>query len=335
MGILLRYYICCVLFCRLRATIYLFPILIMRKFTKRVIVFLAPIILLTIFMEILSRRIPNDYSYKNKYLEHNSDKIEILFLGSSHTYYGIDPLYFKKKSFNAAHVSQSLDYDLAILTKYKNWSNLKYIVVPVDYFSLYSTLDSGAERWRKKKYKIYYDIDLNTKMFYNFEIIDGKLKDHFSRIKRYYSEGIDDITCNKLGWGTRHKSTESNDLNETGMEAAKRHTLDIENNVCYKENIERLNKIIQFAELRNIKVIFITSPAYKTYVDNLAPKQIKNTIYTMTQLSNKNKNKNTSYYNLLNDKSFVYKDFYDGDHLNEIGAKKLSGIINNLINKEE
>lgn len=306
----------------------------MRKFIKFVIIFLAPIILLTIFMELLSRTIPNDYSYKNEYLEHNSGKVEVLFLGSSHTYYGIDPRYIKKKSFNAAHVSQPLDYDLAILSKYnKKWNNLKYIIVPVDYFSLYSTLDSGVEKWRKKEYKIYYDIDLNTNIYYNFEIINGKLKEHISRIKKYYIKGINGITCNKLGWGTSYKSIESKNLEETGVTAAERHTINIENNLYYKENIETLNKLVQFAESRNVKVIFITSPAYKTYIDNLEPKQIKNTIYTMTQLTNKSKN--TIYYNLLNDKSFLSKDFYDADHLNEIGAKKLSGIINDLINIED
>lgn len=306
----------------------------MRKFIKLVIIFLAPIILLTLSMEILSRKIPNDYSYKNKYLQQNSGKIEALVLGSSHTYYGIDPQYIKKKSFNAAHVSQALDYDLAILKKYdKNWENLKYIIIPVDYFSLYSTLDSGVEKWRKKEYKIYYDIDLNAGISNNFEIINGKLKDHISRVKRYYIKGKDDVTCSKLGWGTSYKSSESMDLNETGVAAAKRHTINIENNVCYKENVETLNKIIKFAQSRKIKVIFITCPAYKTYVNNLESKQIQNTINTMTQLANSNKN--TAYYNLLNDKSFVSEDFYDADHLNEIGAKKLSGIINNLINKEE
>lgn len=306
----------------------------MRKFIKLVIVFLAPIIFLAIFMEILSRRIPNDYSYKNEYLEHNSDKVQVLILGNSHTYYGIDPKYIQKKSFNAAHVSQPLDYDLAILSKYNpKWNNLKYIIVPVDYFSLYSNIDSGAEIWRKKEYKIYYDIHLDNDVYYNFEILNGKLKDHISRVKRYYKRGVNDISCDKSGWGTSYKSTENNNLTETGITAAKRHTINIENNVCYDENIKTLNEIVKFAESRNAKVIFITSPAYKTYVDNLEPKQIQNTVATMTQFTSKNKN--AIYYNLLDSKLFVNKDFYDGDHLNEIGAKKLSELINDLIIKED
>jgi len=37
---------------------------------------------------------------------------------------------------------------------------------------------------------------------------------------------------------------------------------------------------------------------------------------------------NCEYYNFLSDTAFIAKDFYDADHLSEIGAKKLSNIIN-------
>jgi hypothetical protein len=38
------------------------------------------------------------------------------------------------------------------------------------------------------------------------------------------------------------------------------------------------------------------------------------------------------YLNLLTDKAFDEKDFYDADHLNEIGAKKFTLKIDSLIN---
>ncbi|HRB69044.1 MAG TPA: hypothetical protein PLC92_02955, partial [Chitinophagales bacterium] len=80
-----------------------------------------------ISLELLLRDIPNDYSFKKNYLNTNSNNIEVLFLGSSHIYYGINPEYISQKSFNAAHISQSLNFDLAILEKYKDrWTNLKY-----------------------------------------------------------------------------------------------------------------------------------------------------------------------------------------------------------------
>ena len=40
---------------------------------------------------------------------------------------------------------------------------------------------------------------------------------------------------------------------------------------------------------------------------------------------------NTFYYNLLTDASFNEIDFYDADHLNKIGAKKLTQKIDSLL----
>lgn len=43
---------------------------------------------------------------------------------------------------------------------------------------------------------------------------------------------------------------------------------------------------------------------------------------------------NCDYYNLIDDSNFIEKDFYDADHLSEIGAKKLSKLISSKIEKE-
>ena len=92
-------------------------------------------------MECLLRQIPNVYRFKRNYLDTNSDKVEILFLGNSHSYFGLNPEYTEKRSFNAGHVSQTLDYDLEILKKYENkWENLEFIVIPISYFTLFDKM---------------------------------------------------------------------------------------------------------------------------------------------------------------------------------------------------
>lgn len=304
----------------------------MRKFIIRIFLFLFPIIFILISMEFLLRNIPNDYLYKSEYLNSNSNKIEVLFLGSSHIYYGINPKYINAKSFNASYVSQSLDYDLAILEKYeKKLDNLKCIVVPIDYFSLYSKLESGVEKWRVKNYKLYYHINEGYDFYNDLEISNGKFENNLFRIGSYYVKGKNPVTTDRLGWGTICSSMEGKDLMETGVSAAKRHTVNL-NIEYFQENIRTLNRIIEFGNSRKIKMIFITCPGYKSYVDNLEKNQINNTVNAVINLSSKNKN--TSYYNMLDNKLFEGKDFYDADHLNEIGAKKLTLIINDLIKKE-
>ena len=288
-----------------------------------------------ISFELLLRDIPNDYSFKKNYLNTNSNNIEVLFLGNSHIYYGINPEYISRKSFNGAHISQSLNWDLAILEKYKDrWENLKYIIIPIDYFSMYSTLEGGIENWRVKNYIIYYDISSYGNYWDGFEIFNGKLPSNILRALSYLFKWKSDITCNKLGFGTAYKSKDSKDLIETGKTASKRHTIELEKNQpIFSKNIQTINSMIEFANSRDIKIIFITCPAYSSYRENLNPIQLDNSVNIVKQLSEQNTN--SVYYNFLTDKTFIANDYYDADHLNEIGAKKLTFKIDSIINNKD
>lgn len=303
----------------------------MIKFLKLVLFFSAPIIVAMICFELYLRKIPNDYAYKRKYLDTQSNQIEVLILGSSHTHYGINPYYSKFNTFNAAYVSQSLNFDLAILEKYENnWRKLKYIVVPVDYFSLYETLETGIEHWRTKNYNIYYDIAINKNYWNNFEVFGGNFSGNISRVKFHLFAPNPDINCNKLGFGTNHHSKDGKNLIQSGKANAKTHTYDLASNVFLSKNIQTLHSIIEFSKAHNAKIIFITSPAYYTYTKNLETKQLYYTINTIKLLSSKNAN--TFYFNLLYDKTFLANDYYDANHLNEFGAKKLTFKLDSIIN---
>lgn len=304
----------------------------MKKFITLTLAFSLPVIVLLIAFEWSLRHIPNDYAYKRHYLDTKSREVEVLYLGSSHIYYGINPEYSQLKSFNAAHISQSLNYDLAILEKYKNnWSNLKYIIIPVDYFSMYTTIETGVEQWRVKNYTIYYALNPIANHEGHFELTTGKFSANVSRLWAYQQNGSNDLSCNKLGWGTDYNSKKAHDLIKTGKTAAERHTVKTIDKSCFEKNTKALETIIGFARKKNIEVIFITCPAYKSYVNRLNQKQLKSTISFINKLCSENSN--TIYYNLLNDNSYTSKDFYDADHLNEIGAKKLTLQLDNLINQ--
>ncbi|MGM9477655.1 hypothetical protein ACS5PU_14580 [Pedobacter sp. GSP4] len=301
----------------------------MKRFITYTAIFLFPIVVLGLFFEVLIRRIPNDYEYKKSYLDHHAKEVNILFLGSSHVYYGIDPKYIKS-SFNASYISQSFDYDLEILKKYSNkWAHLKCIVIPVDYFSFYGRLENSPEAWRAKNYRIYYDINTDHKIFNSTEMLSNKLNINLERLYNHYIKGENDISCSSLGWGAGYKAINHKDLIKSGTIAAARHTA--KDNLQYATNLHLLDEIISFAEQKHIKVLLFTSPAYKSYVSHLSRNQLNTTLSTIKRL-------NTShlaikYYNLLQDSSFHAQDFYDGDHLNEFGAKKLSIKINGLLGK--
>ena len=304
----------------------------MKKIIRLSILFSLPILIVLISFEILLRNIPNDFDYKKKYLDANSNRIKVLFLGSSHIYYGANPVYTKLKSFNSSHISQSLNYDFSILNKYeKKWDNLKYIIVPVDYFSMYYTLETGVEKWRIKNYNIYYGINHGEDYSYNFEIATGKFLNNIKRLKNSLLHRGSDITCNSLGWGNTYHSTDSQDLFETGITAAKRHTM-IKDDMIFSKNIEAIKNILYFSKQNEIKILFVTTPAYKTYVENLDKSQLNHMISTISGIVSKHSN--AKYYNLLNDKKFKDSDFYDADHLNERGAKRFTLLMDSLIGIE-
>ncbi|RCW20136.1 hypothetical protein DFO77_1661 [Marinilabilia salmonicolor] len=193
-------------------------------------------------MELLLRQIPNDYSYKKGFLDKNIEDLEILFLGSSHTYYGINPKLIEIPSFNASHISQTIDLDFEILKKYKDgFENLDFIVIPIDYFTLFSRMSTGKEAWRIKNYNIYYNFCMTSNINYYFELSSINLENNKTRIISYYLKNESSITCNKFGYGNIER--EQVDLVETGKTAAKRHTKEIKSYL--DKNLNIVNKIIK------------------------------------------------------------------------------------------
>lgn len=302
----------------------------MRQLLKYLAIFILPILVIGICFEILLRRVPNDYLYKKNYLDKTSNQIKVLLLGNSHIYYGINPKYFSLNAFNASSVSQSLDYDWAILNKYNNkWDSLKYVIIAVDYFSLFSKLETSVEAWRVKNYEIYFGINNSYKIQDHSEILSNNLKTNLSRLYSFYFKDDNNINSSKLGWGTAYNSKTKKDLEKTGKISAERHT--IKNDQYVNENIKILESIIKFAKVKGVEIILLSSPAYKTYTRNLDKHQLSQTIDTVKKIVNLSSN--VIYLNLLTDDEFTENDFYDADHLNEFGTKKLSLKLDSVLFK--
>jgi len=285
-------------------------------------------------MEILLRNIPNDYELKKEYLDEHSSEIETIILGSSHSFYGINPDYFSTKTFNASHISQSLNYDFEIIKKYQNnFNNLKTIVLPISYFTLFGKLEAGSESWRVKNYIIYYGLNSSKSLTDYSEVLSNRINVNIKRLVSYYVLGNSAISCTRLGWGTSYNSKNARDLVESGKTAAKRHTRDDINSdksqQIFNDNILALNSIIKWCKDNNHKILLLTPPAFETYRQNLNLEQLNTTIKTTSEVCSNYDN--CTYMNLLSDTNFVSKDFYDADHLSEIGAKKLSRLINEKI----
>lgn len=300
----------------------------MKSTIFKILLFFLPIVLIAISLEILLRNIPNDYSFKSDYLDKKANKVEVLILGGSHAFYGLNPRYISRNCFNASYVSQSLNYDLEILKKYDgNWNKLSYVLIPISYTTLFSRLELGDEAWRSKNYAIYYGININNKLINYSEVLSISLPINITRLIKHYIQGEKNLFSSTLGWGLDYSSQIHNNLEESGRIAAIRHSNS--KNVYFNDNLVFLQNLIDFTLKRDVKLIFFTPPSYISYKENLNKDRLKLIVSTMDHFQNENKN--VLYVNLIDDNSFKAQDYFDADHLNEIGAMKLSGELDSLI----
>lgn len=289
---------------------------------------MMPIILLSGIMEVLLREIPNRYNLQHDYLLHHGSEVETLLLGSSHVQYGINPEYLSDPSFNLGNVSQTLEIDYALLKAYEqHLPNLKTVVLRLSYATLFEQLTKGPENWRIKDYELYMKLNLSDDFRYQSEVLSLPFRQNIKRLYEYYIKAVDPSDFDGLGWGTATSGSQPKPLETIGRSTAKKHT--ISDDTYIKSNEKLLKELISWCQTKEIRVVLISLPVYKSYYTNLNDSQLYKTLSfgkLMTQ-----EFENCSYINMLDDGRFIKDDFFDADHLNAKGAKKFSSILNSLL----
>lgn len=300
----------------------------MKRFGNLFIVFILPILFAGTGIELLLRQIPNDYKIKGEYLRRYASNVETLVLGSSHSMYGINPEYLDASAFNASFISQTTDLDLAILEEFMpELSNLKTVIVRLSYTTLFETLSETNESWRLKDYKIYLDLSTRAPISRHSELFSVKLKTNLDRLWDYFVLGNSEVQCDSLGWADNSSFQSPKDLDESGLKTAQRHTINDNNQLA--ENIKAFYRIAKLCQDNDVRLVLVTMPGYKSYRDNLDPLQLQKMLDFASHIESNYKN--TRYYNFLSDPDFSENDFFDGDHLNAKGAKKITDKLNALL----
>lgn len=305
----------------------------MSRFLKKLtFLFIFPLLLFFACLEVMLRNIPNDYSFKRKWLDTNGKQIKLLVLGSSTGYYGVNPSFLSGKAFNAAHIYQNPKYDLFILDKFiSSLDSLQYIILPVTYHSFFYSLETSDENWRTKNYYIHYGMKGNRfdpKL--NLAFYDHSLLSILKRTFRYYIKGQDEINCNAPGFGTSYLlERRLPNWEGEGEIKAKVHSA-LFNQEDYSENLMMLERMAGLCKERKIKLIMVFAPAWDTYIEHIDPELLKLDLLNCDEISRKYGN--VSFVNMLNDKRFTNDDFYDVNHLNEFGSRKFTLAIDSIIN---
>jgi len=300
----------------------------MNTFLKKVLLLSVILFFTALFCEYLARRVPNPYKMKEEWMQHNSSKLEIMILGSSHAFYGVNPAFLDRPSFNLAYVSQGLEYDDYLLNRYlSNTPKLRFVFLSISSFSLFENLEEHTEWFRIINYQLYMGAkNYNVFSKYNYEM------SHFwgatEKIKAYYLKRENTVVCSDLGYGTDYLLKSKNLKSwDNGEERVKE--------CIYKDwkylsqNKQHLIHMANLCEKAGVQLVLFTTPARPSYYNNLYQKQM-DCMYQVIQAIMCD-HKNVVYKNFLKDSSFVADDFYDQDHLTEIGAEKLTRILKNCI----
>ena len=97
---------------------------------------------------------------------------------------------------------------------------------------------------------------------------------------------------------------------------------------CVEKNYKCLKEIAEFCKSHNIKLVLVTTPCWHTYYDNLGQEQLSK-VYELTQKITDEYG--YQYFNYLKDNRFIAEDFYDSNHLSDVGAEKFTKMLRDTL----
>lgn len=263
------------------------------------------------------RQIPNEYKYKNDWMNQHAEEVETLVLGSSHAMDGINPDYLGKNAFNLAFPSQTLKYDSFLFFKWANrYKNLKTVIFPISYFSFFF---SDMEQIRE----IYYSIYMGYPPSWKLEMLCyGPFKTKVAQ----YKEGKE-IECQKNGWTCRllsDKDTANWNKDYITVSLVRKQTADswdwIGSNYSY------LSEMVSYCKGHGIRFVMVALPHTKGYNHHLDKKQLGKTLSLVFSLKHRYC---LDFFDYREDSRFVDDDFIDQSHLSDVGAEKFTKILMN------
>lgn len=298
-----------------------------RKFILHTTYFTLVLGTLFFFFEIGLRNIPNNYAVKELYIDKNAGKTDILIVGNSHAFHGIDPDCLTGNAFNAANGSQSFKYDQFLFEKVlKKSPGLKYLILTVTYPSLSHQLEKSIENWRIKNYAIYHHYNgYPYEVKYHSEVLNGQLYVPITSMIDYYIKGNNPISTS--GKGFFNISVPQENLEENGKKTALRHSR--YDAAAWRINVQHLVNMLNIAKTHHMKVLIVSPPTSRAYYSHLRPTLVKRTRTLCDSLAKSYPE--TRYIDQQKSTSFQDADFFDADHLNTHGAKKFSMQLDSIM----
>ena len=269
------------------------------------------------------------YSSKRRLYEENKNDVRCLIIGSSHSYSGIVPSLLPFKTINIGEPAKPIEVDIEFIEKYiDKMPNLKYIIIPIDYFTFYY---SGLTEPYTIKYYHHWNLhngfikSYSLKKYHIFTCGLSFVELFESFIKLRMNDTLFGFTP-QFGDFSKQTDTYKKEYSKKRINRWNEFWIDTSNSI---KIFNRIKDLTLFLKQKNIIPIFVTMPVtrvfYEFYDKNIFS---KNSILLKKLIS-------TTEINYINLQAYpIFKNdslFFDGDHLNNKGAIIGTNIIRSLI----
>lgn len=303
-----------------------------------------PAIILLAYVEIGLNNLDTHYLKKRIDFERQLNSIEVLSLGSSNAYYGINPTEFSCQGFNLAFNAQSMFYDLEFIKKYLPvMPNLKVVILPAIFYTTGTKLVGTSQDWRMYFYAQYYGLSnelennnitdnvkrsIDSRNYSKIALYSDTL---YAHVKNGFSGHVDYIPESN-GWYNSKDVPRLNSENNVAVSGAAAHSASYDLKIASRNTVY-WQEIIDILKKKNIQVILVRLPEDISITSKLDKNKVAHFTSLMTQLASKN---NIPFIDYSQDQRFNSSDYtFMPDHLNPDGAKKFSAIFDEEILKSK
>lgn len=297
----------------------------MNCFIKKMLIYLLPIALVAIGMELYVESIPNSYIYKRSYMDRHIADIKTLVLGSSYAYDGIDAKVLEH-TFNLANSSQCFEDDYRLLQRYiMQMDSLERVILPMSYSSLQMVSSSN----RRCYYTIYMNLYPRWPLSkYSMECFNLELM--LKKMAKYLLNE-DVVRCDSLGQRLGHtlsdrplnwKNTEELIANDSfvGQSAM----------AYVEENRLWLEQIAELCDKRCVTLWLVAMPVMSDYRMGMPQEQIAQMERIMQEITMRYDCVQVCDYQEWGSE----EDFWNATHINTHGALRLTRELVNHNNRE-
>ena len=291
----------------------------MKSFLWHTFLFALVVLILVGSAECYVRSLPNPSRDKHAWMEKHSRDVRTLVLGSSQTFYGVNPAFLGPGAYSLAQVSQTYRYDCFLLQHYE-MPHLRQVILPVSFFSFYEDFESQNDYTYVVRYRLYMNCDIHGKLSRaGFECLQKSA--FLEKLKSLWRKP--QLEWNPItGFGIYRREKRKTDWNDAEIKIEKDTYPKLE---FVALNEKYLNEMLQFCAQRHIHVILMTPPVSKKYfkLENANQKKLNRQILARTL----KRWCDVTYVNFEQDSRFCSEDFYDATHLNTRGAEKLTVLL--------